>query len=44
VVETNRDAGRLWKSLGFEVIGTAPEAFEHPTGGFVSLLIMYRPL
>ena len=44
VVETNRDAVRLWKSLGFEVIGTAPEAFEHPTGGFVSLLIMYRPL
>ena len=42
VVETNERAVRLWRSLGFEVIGTAPEAFEHPEHGYVGLLIMHR--
>ena len=44
VVETNHSAVRLWKALGFEVIGRAPDAFDHPAEGFVSLLIMYRRL
>jgi L-amino acid N-acyltransferase YncA len=42
VVETNRAAVALWRSLGFEVIGTAPEAFKHPQHGYVGLLIMHR--
>ena len=44
VVETNAPAVALWRSLGFEIIGTAPEAFHHPTDGYVGLHIMYRRL
>jgi len=44
VVETNAAAVALWRSLGFEIIGTAPEAFLHPTEGYVGLHIMYRRL
>ena len=42
VVETNEAAVALWRSLGFEVLGTVPEAFEHPRHGYVGLLIMHR--
>lgn len=44
VVETNEPAVRLWRSLGFDVIGTVPGAFEHPEQGFVGLHIMFRSL
>jgi L-amino acid N-acyltransferase YncA len=44
VVETNSRAVALWRSLGFEIIGTVPEAFRHPTDGYVGLHIMYRRL
>jgi len=44
VVEVNDSAVRLWKSLGFEVIGTVPEAFDHPDHGLVGLHVMYRRL
>lgn len=44
VVEANRPAVRLWRALGFEIIGTAPEAFDHPTEGLVGLHVMYRRL
>lgn len=44
VVETNTRAVALWRSLGFEVIGTLPEAYRHPTRGYVGLHIMYRHL
>ncbi len=44
VVETNVHAVRLYRSLGFEVIGTVPEGFRHPTEGYVGLHIMHRPL
>lgn len=44
VVETNRAAVHLWKSLGFEVLGTVPEAFDHPEYGLVGLHLMYRRL
>jgi L-amino acid N-acyltransferase YncA len=44
VVETNTAAVALWRSLGFEVIGTVPEAFAHPTAGYVGLHVMYRRL
>ena len=42
VVETNERAVRLWQSLGFAVIGTVPEAFAHPTRGYVGLHVMHR--
>ncbi len=44
VVETNHAAVKLWKDLGFRVIGTVPEAFEHPTLGRVGLHVMHRYL
>ena len=44
VVESNSAAVRLWQALGFRIIGTVPEAFEHPTLGRVGLHIMHRRL
>ncbi len=44
VVETNTGAVRLWKSLGFEVIGTVPEAFDDAEVGLVGLHVMYLRL
>ncbi|PZS25397.1 MAG: GNAT family N-acetyltransferase [Pseudonocardiales bacterium] len=44
VVQSNTRAVALWRSLGFEVIGTVPEAFRHPTKGYVGLHVMYRRL
>jgi len=44
VVETNTHAVKLWRSLGFEVLTTIPEAFRHPTKGFVGLHVMHRRL
>ena len=44
VVETNTRAVALWNALGFEIIGTVPEAFRHPTLGYVGLHVMYRPV
>lgn len=42
VVETNHSAIALWRKLGFDVLATVPEAFDHPTHGYVGLLIMHR--
>ena len=42
VVETNRAAVGLWRSLGFDIIGTVPQAFEHPELGRVGLHVMHR--
>jgi L-amino acid N-acyltransferase YncA len=44
VVETNRRAVSLWRSLGFAVMTTLPEGFHHPAHGYVGLHIMYRRL
>ncbi|MFC0004589.1 GNAT family N-acetyltransferase [Micromonospora siamensis] len=44
VVEVNRPAVHLWRSLGFQVIGTVPAAFDHPEEGLVGLHVMYRRL
>jgi ribosomal protein S18 acetylase RimI-like enzyme len=44
VVASNTGAVHLWQELGFEIIGTVPEAFEHPTLGRVGLHVMYRQL
>lgn len=42
VVETNAAAVALWQSLGFAIIGTVPEAFQHPRHGYVGLHVMHR--
>jgi L-amino acid N-acyltransferase YncA len=44
VVETNVAAVRLWRDLGFGVVGTVPEAFASPTHGLVGLHVMHRRL
>jgi L-amino acid N-acyltransferase YncA len=44
VVETNAPAVALWRSLGFEIVGTVPEAFHHPTHGYVGLHVMLKRL
>lgn len=44
VVATNRAAVHLWRSLGFDLIGTVPEAFDHPEDGLVGLHVMYQRL
>jgi L-amino acid N-acyltransferase YncA len=44
VVETNESAVRLWEAVGFEIVGTVPEAFDHPVHGLVGLHVMYRSL
>ena len=33
VVETNTGAVALWESLGFRILATVPEAFDHPSAG-----------
>jgi len=42
VVTTNERAVALWRSLGFEVLATVPQAFEHPSDGYVGLHVMHR--
>lgn len=44
VVETNTRAVHLWRSLGFEVIGTVPGAFDHAEHGPVGLHVMFLRL
>ena len=42
VVETNTRAVALWRSLGFAVLVTVPEAFHYPVHGYVGQQIMHR--
>jgi ribosomal protein S18 acetylase RimI-like enzyme len=44
VVETNAAAVRLWTGLGFHLVATIPEAFDHPSHGLVGLHVMHRRL
>ncbi|WP_441248632.1 N-acetyltransferase family protein [Kitasatospora sp. McL0602] len=44
VVETNVPAVKLYRSLGFEVLGTLPKGFRHPVEGYVGLHIMHLAL
>jgi ribosomal protein S18 acetylase RimI-like enzyme len=44
VVSTNERAVKLWRSLGFEVIGTIPKGFRHCRLGLVDVLIMHQVL
>jgi L-amino acid N-acyltransferase YncA len=42
VVETNHAAVHLWQELGFEILGTVPEAFDHREYGYVGLHVMFQ--
>jgi ribosomal protein S18 acetylase RimI-like enzyme len=42
VVKSNERAVKLWKSLGFEVIGEIPDGFQHKENGLTNVYIMYR--
>lgn len=44
VVSTNERAVRLWQKLGFEIVGSLPEAFCHPTKGYVDAYVMHKKL
>jgi L-amino acid N-acyltransferase YncA len=44
VVETNAAAVHLWRSLGFQIVGTVPGAFRSRQHGRVGLHVMYLPL
>lgn len=43
VVSTNTRAIALWKNLGFSIVGTVPQAFQHQgLGGKVDVFVMHR--
>ena len=44
VVSTNRRAVALWQRLGFRIVGTLPQAFQHGTLGLVDAYVMHRYL
>ena len=44
VVSSNTVAVRLWRKLGFELVGTLPGAFNSKTLGYVDALVMYKRL
>lgn len=44
VVSTNQGAVRLWQKHGFEIVGTLPGAFQHPTLGYIDAYVMYQTL
>lgn len=44
VVKSNEVAVRLWQSVGFEIIGEIPDAFDHARNGMTNAYIMYRKL
>jgi ribosomal protein S18 acetylase RimI-like enzyme len=44
VISTNKAAVKLWKSLGFEIIGTLEKAFRHQSQGLIDAHIMYKLL
>jgi ribosomal protein S18 acetylase RimI-like enzyme len=44
VVVSNVEAVHLWKKLGFQIVGTLPNAFRHRQLGFVDAHVMYKKL
>lgn len=44
VVTSNIVAVKLWHSVGFEIIGEIPDAFDHMKNGMTNAYIMYRKL
>ena len=44
VVKSNEKAVKLWQSIGFQIIGEIPDAFNHANLGMVNAYIMYQKL
>ncbi|NRF70259.1 GNAT family N-acetyltransferase [Aquincola sp. S2] len=44
VVSTNEGAVRLWRKLGFHIVGTLPRAFRHAQRGYVDAYVMFKTL
>lgn len=44
VIATNTPAVNLWKSLGFNIVGTLPQVFDHSMLGAVDAFIMFKHL
>lgn len=44
VVASNEGAVRLWRKLGFDIVGTLPGVFRHPRLGFVDAHVMFKQL
>ena len=44
VISSNERAVRLWQSVGFDVVGRLPGAFQRPGGEYVDALVMFRTL
>ena len=44
VASSNTGAVDLWKRLGFEIVGTLPQAFRHPKLDLVDAFVMYKSL
>ena len=44
VIKTNLNAIRLWKSLGFKIIGEIPGALNNPKKGLMDAYIMWKEL
>lgn len=44
VISTNTAAVRLWRSLGFKIVGTIPNGFSLPGGRLVDHHIMFRKI
>jgi L-amino acid N-acyltransferase YncA len=44
VVSTNRGAVKLYERYGFRTLATLPQAFRHPTLGYVDAYLMHRSL
>ena len=42
VASSNENAIRLWKNLGYAIVGRLPKAFLHPSRGYVDALVMYK--
>jgi L-amino acid N-acyltransferase YncA len=44
VLASNAGAIRLWQRLGFDIVGTLPLGFDHPTLGLVDGHVMWKAL
>ncbi|MDX8464991.1 N-acetyltransferase [Mesorhizobium sp. VK23B] len=44
VISSNERAVKLWRRLGFDIVGTIPQAFDHPRLGYVDAFVMHRML
>ena len=44
VLSSNLSAIHLWQKLGFATVGRVPDAFLHPSLGYVDALVMHRTL